>query len=79
MFFLWIAPMRFVDTRQIAPSFSRLPWPWVIVSPSRLAAIWHDRWLTRQKLAELDDHLLRDIGLDRDTVRRETAKPFWRA
>ena len=33
----------------------------------------------RRIIAELDDHLLRDIGLDRDTVRRETAKPFWRA
>lgn len=71
--------MRFADTRQIAPRLDRHPWPRVIVSPGRLAAIWYDRWLTRQKLAELDDHLLDDIGMDRETVRQEIAKPFWRS
>jgi uncharacterized protein YjiS (DUF1127 family) len=77
--FLWIAPMRFANSTHIAPSISRLPWPWVIVSPIRLAAVWYDRWLARQKLAELDDHLLRDIGMDRETLRIEISKPFWRA
>lgn len=24
---------------------------------------WYDRWLQRQNLAELDDHILRDIGI----------------
>lgn len=32
----------------------------------------------RRSLAKLDDHLLRDIGLTRDDVRRELEKPFWR-
>ena len=31
----------------------------------------------RQRLGQLDAHLLRDIGLDAKEVRRECAKPFW--
>lgn len=45
--------------------------------PSRLMAIY-DRYLQRQALAELDDDLLKDIGLTPDDVRRECASPFWR-
>ena len=32
----------------------------------------------RRALAELDDHLLRDIGLTAYDVTREASKPFWR-
>jgi uncharacterized protein YjiS (DUF1127 family) len=28
-------------------------------------------------LAELDDHLLRDIGLEREVVRRACSQSFW--
>lgn len=31
----------------------------------------------RLRLSHLDAHLLRDIGLDAQEVRREIAKPFW--
>ncbi|RYI22222.1 MAG: DUF1127 domain-containing protein [Acetobacteraceae bacterium] len=31
----------------------------------------------RLRLAHLDPHLLRDIGLDAQAARRECAKPFW--
>ncbi len=31
----------------------------------------------RHRLAHLDPHLLRDIGLDPQDARRECAKPFW--
>lgn len=31
----------------------------------------------RIRLAHLDAHLLRDIGLDAQDARRECAKPFW--
>jgi uncharacterized protein YjiS (DUF1127 family) len=37
-----------------------------------------DRHFQRVHLAELDDFLLRDIGLDRRDVERECAKPPWR-
>ncbi|MBX9943260.1 MAG: DUF1127 domain-containing protein [Reyranella sp.] len=32
---------------------------------------------SRRQLAELDERLLRDIGLDRATARREADKGFW--
>ena len=32
---------------------------------------------SRRQLAELDDRLLRDIGLDRATARHEASKGFW--
>jgi len=32
---------------------------------------------SRRQLAELDDRLLRDIGLDRGTARYEADKGFW--
>ena len=32
---------------------------------------------SRRQLAELDDRLLRDIGIDRGTARYEATKGFW--
>ena len=40
-------------------------------------ARWEDRQRTRSALARLDDHLLRDIGLNDGRATREAAKPFW--
>ena len=34
---------------------------------------------TRRALEDLDDRLLRDIGLTRDQARAEASKPFWMA
>ena len=31
----------------------------------------------RQRLGQLDAHLLRDIGLEAQDARRESDKPFW--
>jgi uncharacterized protein YjiS (DUF1127 family) len=39
---------------------------------------WHDRHLQRIDLRSLDEHLLSDIGLSPEDVRRECTKPFWR-
>lgn len=44
-----------------------------------LTALWAARRRQRRELRELDDRLLRDIGLTREQVLREAAKPFWRA
>jgi len=44
----------------------------------RVLSVWQARSTHRRVLAELDDHLLRDIGLTRADVQRELAKPFWR-
>lgn len=40
--------------------------------------VWLERVKDRRELTELDDHLLRDIGLDWQEVERITGKPFWR-
>jgi uncharacterized protein YjiS (DUF1127 family) len=57
----------------------RLPFPFVILRRFRLhlLARWYDRHLQRLDLAEIDDHLLRDLGLTPEDVRRECAKSFW--
>ena len=39
---------------------------------------WDERARQRHHLANLDDHLLKDIGLTPDDVRRECSKSFWR-
>lgn len=38
---------------------------------------WSERRRTRIHLKNLDDHLLRDVGLDRLTARKEANRPFW--
>ncbi len=40
--------------------------------------LWRQRIRQRRDLAKLDDHLLRDIGIDRLTAMEEVDKPFWR-
>ena len=40
---------------------------------------WSLRSRERAMLARLDDHLLRDMGLDADSVAEECRKPGWRA
>ncbi|RWC44182.1 MAG: DUF1127 domain-containing protein [Mesorhizobium sp.] len=62
-----------------APLPSRQSFPFVIWLRSRLLARWYDRHLQRLDLAEIDDHLLRDLGLTPQDVRRECAKSFWQA
>ena len=42
------------------------------------ASIWLERRRQRRALATLDDHLLRDVGLQREQARDEAAKPFWK-
>lgn len=46
--------------------------PWAILGR------WLERRRQRLALRDLDDHLLRDIGISRSDARREGRKPFWR-
>ena len=38
---------------------------------------WQIRSRTRRHLRELDDRLLSDVGLDRDTAKQEARKHYW--
>lgn len=42
-------------------------------------SVWHQRMVTRHELAQLDERMLRDIGVSRLDVEGEITKPFWRA
>ncbi|HYE52583.1 MAG TPA: DUF1127 domain-containing protein [Azospirillaceae bacterium] len=44
-----------------------------------LLSLWVERLWQRRGLAEMDDHMLRDIGLTRAQVEAETAKLPWQA
>ena len=39
---------------------------------------WQDRASSRRMLRGLDDHMLRDIGIDRATADSEGSTPLWR-
>lgn len=41
--------------------------------------LWHERARQRRQLLQLDDVMLRDIGVGRSDVTGEASKPFWRA
>lgn len=43
----------------------------------RALLAWRERARGRQQLAGLDDHLLRDIGIDRASAAYEADKRFW--
>ena len=51
----------------------------LLVKASDTLLDWQDRARQRHRLGEMDDHLLRDIGLSRADLEHESAKPFWRA
>ncbi len=44
----------------------------------RCAALWARRRQQRLRLKDLDDHVLKDIGVSRAEADREARKPFWR-
>ncbi|HMO08929.1 MAG TPA: DUF1127 domain-containing protein [Paracoccaceae bacterium] len=50
----------------------------VLFRLAQTVAAWEERRLTRRRLATLDAHMLRDIGLTRNLAARECDKPFWR-
>lgn len=79
---LWILPGWFGFIFGPAPSGSqvssqRLTAMQQAVAWAKMPVVWYRRWKQRLDLATLGDHMLRDIGLDREMARRECAKPFW--
>ncbi len=39
--------------------------------------LWHERARQRRRLLQLDDRMLKDIGVSRADAVREASKPFW--
>jgi uncharacterized protein YjiS (DUF1127 family) len=54
-------------------------WAALVRRGRALVRLWLRRARTRRALAELDERLLRDVGLDPMTAREEARLPFWRA
>ncbi|WP_416900121.1 MAG: DUF1127 domain-containing protein [Minwuia sp.] len=50
-----------------------------VLNSGGLLAAWQQRANERTALASLDDRLLRDIGIDRQSAAVEAKKPFWRS
>jgi uncharacterized protein YjiS (DUF1127 family) len=62
------------------PSYGDVP-PLALRPRSRMLATllrWHQRARQRRQLGELNDHLLRDIGITRAEALAEAEQPFWR-
>jgi|GEM_PF-1482658 len=38
---------------------------------------WHRRWIDRRLLAEMDDRMLKDMGISSADALKESSKPFW--
>lgn len=56
-------------------------WDLPKAAPRGLIATWRERISARWKLARMAQetpHLLEDVGLTRQQVEMEIAKPFWR-
>ena len=76
-FDLLLPPQPYSRWRRTRPA--RLP---LLLRP--LAAAWRlivrsiDRSNQRRALAEMEDHMLRDIGITRVEAAREAGKWFWR-
>ena len=64
-----------------------LPQEWLAVRghPARAAVCWDGvraawrRYRSRQNIAQLDSHMLKDIGVSFAEAEAEANKPFWRA
>jgi len=42
-----------------------------------VATQWAQLYRSRQHLRDLDDHMLRDIGISPEDAEREARRPFW--
>jgi uncharacterized protein YjiS (DUF1127 family) len=81
--------MHFVQEKTLGARESareRIPRPQYISATAavgwlRMVRFWIGRHRQRRRLgelAELDNYLLKDIGVSQDEALREAAKPFWR-
>ena len=71
------------DARRPATYALAVPWfvarrlAWWLGRGADQALLWAERSRQRRQLAELDDYMLRDLGLTRTDVANEIRKAFW--
>ncbi len=70
--------LGFMAGRLGAPYFRGRVWAEVLRG-FEILLLWRRRATERHALAQLDDRMLRDLGLSRAEVAGELRKPFWRA
>ena len=72
--------LRPLEREDVAGSFGGIDGTMALIA-AVLATLcaWRERSRQRRHLRDLDERLLRDIGLSRGDVRREAAKPGWRS
>jgi uncharacterized protein YjiS (DUF1127 family) len=51
----------------------------VLAQLSEVLHTWHQRYRTRQELAQWTERDLHDVGLSKSDIIFEMEKPFWRA
>lgn len=51
----------------------------ILATAVSLIKTWRRRSIQRRALANLSDHLLKDMGINRYDADFETSKPFWKA
>ncbi|MBY6006310.1 DUF1127 domain-containing protein [Salipiger bermudensis] len=67
------APLiAYLDTQRPLPLLSAIALRTAVV-----LAKWSERQRTRKALGQLDDHLLRDVGLERHVAYKEARRMFW--
>ncbi|MCC1493616.1 DUF1127 domain-containing protein [Cognatishimia sp. F0-27] len=66
------APLAYLTAAQSLPPAAKVALRLAVVF-----AKWSERHRTRLALAQLDSHLLADVGLDRRSALLEARRPFW--
>lgn len=51
----------------------------LIGDAAAMITLWQSRRRDRRAVGRLDDHMLRDIGVDRFTAEQIGGRPFWKA
>ena len=67
----------FVAIHSPIPAIARRQRPSVATRALTRVFGWMERAHSRRQLAELDDRMLADIGIDRATAQVEAERPFW--
>jgi uncharacterized protein YjiS (DUF1127 family) len=67
----------FVAIHSPVPAVTRLPRESAATRALGHVFGWLERARSRRQLAELDDRMLADIGIDRATAHAESERPFW--